>query len=198
MDPATQTEGTGWWAGLKPRGLLMDCYYPGGATPKKPGFLELAVGNGVLGFCFSIPSANGTGWSPGGPGTLLWVPIARVTGLLVGSTTEKRTTAGRALAGGIVGLAAKKSFRWTTVEITQRGVSTVILSRASQPSVLEKLRPVLDAFERRETGSGDGAGSEPSGPPLIADELEKLASLRDRGILTTAEFDERKAKLLAQ
>lgn len=34
-------------------------------------------------------------------------------------------------------------------------------------------------------------------PGLIADELEKLDRLRQRGVLTQAEFDERKQKLLA-
>jgi len=199
MDSATQTQGTGWWSGLKPRLLLLNCYYPGGATPKKPGFLWLADSGGVLGFHFSAPYADGTVCSPGGRGTLLWVPLASVTDLLVGSTTEKRSTAGRALAGGIVGLAAKKSFRWTTVEIAQRGVSTVLLKRDSQPYVLEKLRPILDAFEHRETAEGTPGEAPPNDTTaLIADELEKLASLRDRGILTSEEFDERKAKLLAR
>ena len=35
-------------------------------------------------------------------------------------------------------------------------------------------------------------------PILIADELEKLDSLRERGVLTQEEFDRQKAKLLAQ
>lgn len=41
----------------------------------------------------------------------------------------------------------------------------------------------------------------PSGqvaPTLIADELAKLAGLRDQGVLTQAEFDAQKAKLLAR
>ncbi|WP_241665932.1 SHOCT domain-containing protein [Prescottella subtropica] len=37
-----------------------------------------------------------------------------------------------------------------------------------------------------------------SGPSLIADELMKLAGLRDQGILTDAEFESQKAKLLAR
>jgi hypothetical protein len=38
----------------------------------------------------------------------------------------------------------------------------------------------------------------PANPLLIADELGKLDSLRERGVLTQAEFDRQKAKLLAQ
>lgn len=37
-----------------------------------------------------------------------------------------------------------------------------------------------------------------SSPPLIADELEKLDSLRQRGVLTQEEFDQQKKKLLAR
>lgn len=37
-----------------------------------------------------------------------------------------------------------------------------------------------------------------SGATGVADELEKLASLRDKGIITQAEFDTQKAKLLAR
>jgi Short C-terminal domain len=34
--------------------------------------------------------------------------------------------------------------------------------------------------------------------PTTADELEKLASLRDRGVITPAEFDQEKARILSQ
>lgn len=44
-----------------------------------------------------------------------------------------------------------------------------------------------------------GAGSASStGTPSVADELAKLADLRDRGVLSEAEFEVQKAKLLAQ
>lgn len=36
----------------------------------------------------------------------------------------------------------------------------------------------------------------PPGEPLVADELTKLAQLRDGGVLTAAEFEAQKAKLL--
>jgi hypothetical protein len=35
-------------------------------------------------------------------------------------------------------------------------------------------------------------------PIMIADELEKLDALRERGVLTQEEFDRQKAKLLAR
>lgn len=51
-------------------------------------------------------------------------------------------------------------------------------------------RQMTDAFQAR---AGNAAG-----PSLgVADELTKLASLRDAGTITDAEFDTQKAKLLA-
>jgi hypothetical protein len=37
-----------------------------------------------------------------------------------------------------------------------------------------------------------------SGPVSVADELQKLADLRDRGVLTQEEFEAQKAKLLGE
>jgi len=45
----------------------------------------------------------------------------------------------------------------------------------------------FDAYVRQTAGSGGGT----------ADELAKLADLRDRGVITAAEFDQQKAALLS-
>jgi hypothetical protein len=45
--------------------------------------------------------------------------------------------------------------------------------------------------------SGDSFPQSPSPGPEIADELKKLADLRDRGALSDAEFEQQKAKLLS-
>jgi len=87
---------------------------------------------------------------------LPWIPFPGVMGIHVGASTERCTTGTRALAGGIVGLGANTAFQWTTVKITEPGVSTVILSRDLQPYVLDKLRPILDAFEHREAAPAEG------------------------------------------
>ena len=44
----------------------------------------------------------------------------------------------------------------------------------------------------REAGGGQATATAPD----VADELGKLADLRDRGVLTEAEFQQQKAKLL--
>jgi hypothetical protein len=47
-------------------------------------------------------------------------------------------------------------------------------------------------------GGPQGGASTPAQPqPSVADQLTKLADLRDRGALTDAEFEAQKAKLLA-
>lgn len=44
--------------------------------------------------------------------------------------------------------------------------------------------------------SGLGQGSKPSATPSVADEIAKLAELRQSGTLTQEEFEAQKAKLL--
>src|SRR6478609_5889960 len=51
----------------------------------------------------------------------------------------------------------------------------------------EASQKALDDYVRRTAGSG----------PSTADELQKLAGLRDSGVITPEEFDAQKAKLLA-
>ncbi|WCM29210.1 DUF4429 domain-containing protein [Sphingomonas sp. QA11] len=63
--------------------------------------------------------------------------------------------------------------------------------------VLADFRELRDEVEKRSAvarGSGARGGRESTGS--IADELNKLADLRDRGILSGAEFDKQKAVLL--
>jgi general stress protein CsbA len=51
------------------------------------------------------------------------------------------------------------------------------------------------AFTQKD-GAGRPAGSDGSGSASAADDLHKLAELRDRGILTDEEFERAKAKVL--
>jgi len=52
--------------------------------------------------------------------------------------------------------------------------------------------------ERLQSGPGMGVGSAPRGPIDIAEQLERLADLRDRGVLTDAEFEDQKQRLLGK
>ena len=60
--------------------------------------------------------------------------------------------------------------------------------------VAEALRDELSGLI--EARDEDTRESGPTGAPSLADELKKLAELRDSGVLTEAEFDAQKAKLL--
>lgn len=52
--------------------------------------------------------------------------------------------------------------------------------------------------ERLQSGPGRGVGPANAGPLDIADQLERLEGLRDRGVLTDAEFEDQKQRLLGR
>ena len=52
--------------------------------------------------------------------------------------------------------------------------------------------------ERLQSGPGMGVGSAKTGPLDIAGQLERLEGLRDRGVLTDAEFEDQKQRLLGR
>lgn len=71
--------------------------------------------------------------------------------------------------------------------------NSIVFTKKQQPD-FEKLRAALDAAI-----AGQHAPQAPaSAPASLADELTKLAALRDQGILSPAEFEAQKARLLAQ
>lgn len=83
--------------------------------------------------------------------------------------------------------------------ITLQGSGTVLAEAAVNYGTASK----IEEWIRRHPLFGAGRVVEnpvqPSntiGPALIADELIKLAQLRDAGVLTPAEFDAQKARLL--
>lgn len=59
---------------------------------------------------------------------------------------------------------------------------------------LRDFEAIRDYVEARLGGSGQAAG--PNAPDLVG-QLERLAALRDSGVLTQGEFDAQKAKLLS-
>jgi multidrug resistance efflux pump len=55
---------------------------------------------------------------------------------------------------------------------------------------------VVRQAQRQDQAFGDYVQSEAQTPASSADQLEKLASLRDRGVISAQEFDREKAKVL--
>jgi hypothetical protein len=89
----------------------------------------------------------------------------------------------------------------STVHLRILGNGTELVSAEVPAGAAEK----IEGWFRSHPGFGGGAGAAPAqayAPPAavrpsIAAELSQLASLRDQGVLTEAEFNVAKAKLLA-
>jgi len=139
MDSATQSQGTGWWVGLRTGVVRQDCYYPGGGFAKKAGALSISEHEKTFGFRYVLPHDRNSMYSTGGPKTLLWIPFANVTGIHVGASTERRTTGTRALAGGLSGgLNVTNHFT-----ITSASGSTPDLQRVVETVVTDANRQLL-------------------------------------------------------
>lgn len=77
--------------------------------------------------------------------------------------------------------------QWTQLSLTRREV-------AISYGTAQK----IEAWFRAHRDFGSGAQSQvPVAPSSVADELIKLAQLRDSGVLTLDEFEAQKSKLLA-
>lgn len=73
-----------------------------------------------------------------------------------------------------------------------RDENAVIFTKWQQEA-FEAIRAAVEAYI-----SGDRpAGAAPVQQTLVADELAKLAALRDKGVLTETEFAEQKGRLLS-
>ncbi|MEV3848105.1 DUF4429 domain-containing protein [Streptomyces microflavus] len=73
--------------------------------------------------------------------------------------------------------------------------NSVIFTKQQMPA-FEKLRAELDAAVLAQHSPRHAAPA--AAPSSVADELAKLAGLRDAGILTPAEFEAQKARILSQ
>ena len=71
-------------------------------------------------------------------------------------------------------------------------VGSIVLIASAVPSIVELIREA-----KGPTGETSAAGSKPATPTMsAADEIERLAGLLERGILTQEEFDAKKKELL--
>lgn len=120
----------------------------------------------------------------------------------------RRWTPGQQTALGLafgleVGMMASQMTRIKTVVRFETGTCELfVVDDQTEPDVLRmRLSPALWAIrEAREAagrpGPADGAAAEAGGPASIVDQLAKLASLLESGLLTREEFDRLKAGLL--
>ena len=88
---------------------------------------------------------------------------------------------------------------WSNISIESTGGKSIALVGVPK-SEAEKVKTLLDDAVAAAKGGGAAAAPAPPAtdrPVDVADQLQKLANLRDQGILTADEFAAQKAKLLA-
>jgi hypothetical protein len=174
---------------LGPHRWFANAAYLGGSERFPPGT------QGVL---FFTTKAIGLGRQmPGafapvtGPEQVL-LPIGHVESIEVTGRAIATSRLIPVLLLGVLGLAAKASKMQTTVVVrtTDEEALYFLLDHQAPEQVKALLTPHLKRV-------GVPFHDEPSsGPADVADEIRKLAALRDDGVLTQDEFERRKAKLL--
>lgn len=144
----------------------------------------------------------------GRDGRALIVATAAVGSLQVTSEQVAKSKVGAVLAFGVLGgLAAKGARNEATVVVRTQGQEAetgyYTIQDVSAAEVKAKVEPWLRArgipwYEDRQRDALDGfSASATTPPPLsVADELHKLAGLRQSGVLTDEEFATLKARLI--
>jgi hypothetical protein len=87
---------------------------------------------------------------------------------------------------------------WSDISIESTGGKSLALSGVPKSDAEQVKRLLDDAVAAAKGGtSGSAVATVAASTPDLADQLRKLADLRDQGILTDEEFTVQKAKLLA-
>jgi len=141
-----------------------------------------------------------------GLSTIFTIPWQEITDLEVdgAGSVSKRVTAGRVAVMGIFALAAKKKTKDSMLIVTTASGDQALFhsSRITALELREKLLPIITQIRKakadaqRSASAANAAGPTASPPTTVADELTKLAQLRDSGILSDEEFASQKARLL--
>lgn len=138
-------------------------------TIARKGFLARAtVGKGEK--RLHIAQISGIQWKPAGPFVNGFIQFS------VPGGNERRSAFGSQTA-----TAAKDE-------------NSVVFTKKQQPN-FEKLRAALDQAIAGQHAPQSATGTT---PVSVAEELAKLAALREQGILSPAEFEQQKARLLGQ
>jgi hypothetical protein len=129
------------------------------------------------------------------------IPVADIASVAVGGEQVAKRRVGAELAFGVLGgLGARggKDRADVAVYLRSGDVAYYRVDKKSAAEVRAKIGPVLRAagvaLSDSETA---GPAPAPAAAGNVADELAKLAGLRDAGVLTAGEFDAQKAKLLS-
>jgi hypothetical protein len=114
------------------------------------------------------------------------------------SEVNRRVTVTRLLAVGIFAFALKKKNTdkeaYITIELADGQEVIFFVDNKAPMELKAKLAKVISQVKQAGVAGQIQATAQPQGS--VADELTKLASLKEQGILTQAEFDSKKKQLL--
>lgn len=195
--PASVPERVSWWSGLRPAQL------PGVRRPGSKDMAPLQV------------TPDGLAW--GRRVKIAWSTILKIE---TGIVTQRQGNQRRAVGFGVLGVAAvaataahnakaRQVVSHREIRISCRdGQVFRFLTNASDALVSEVFGPLFAAYaaevQRQAQLSTPAAATSGAVPPParapsaigVADELAKLAGLRDSGVISAEEFDLQKAKLI--
>jgi len=172
-----------WWAEISEFKIGMGYHYAGERNKNQTG--TMFVNN------------SGIEYKSFG-GSKVKIPWDVITDIEISTQATRRVTAGRVLAMGVFALAAKKGEVYTYVHVSDPNTMWSFAIKSSQAGVLETWKPILNAWNNRvQVRPPSAKPEEPERPQMsVADELGKLAQLKDAGVLTEDEFNAQKMKLL--
>lgn len=174
-----------WWAAISEYKIGLGYHYAGARDKRETGTMY-ATALGIEYKSFA--------------GSKVKIPWSTIRGIEVSTQATRRVTAGRVVALGVFALAAKKGEIFTYVHVTDPNSLWSFAIKSSQSVVLNAWKPILTLWNERvqDPQTDSVLHSENASGVSVADELRKLAQLRDDGILTEQEFSTRKLKLLEE
>lgn len=121
--------------------------------------------------------------------------------------TRRRVRRRRVLVGGFIVLAASGTY--AAIKLSQQDAQRIEEHTGQPPDQLEdqdleqamqelniQSQPLTDEDQAALGGSAPDAEGSPAAESSYLEELEKLGELRDKGIITDAEFEAKKKELL--
>ena len=159
--------------------------YLGGLPDTKPTFAGSAL--------FVTDEGIGVGIASPKKGVVQWVEMS---GISFDTGSAKKSRAGAALAVGVFALAAKSTQDEAHITVTLKDGNAALYRVVGKtaPIVRGKIQPFLAAHGV--PCLDDAAATVAPSAVSVADEISKLAALRDSGAITDEEFTAYKANLL--
>jgi 5S rRNA maturation endonuclease (ribonuclease M5) len=133
--------------------------------------------------------------------TKFTIPNTQIQDIVVEGKDEvnRRVTVTRLLAVGIFAFALKKKNKdqesYITLELADGQEVILFVDNKAPMALRAKLAKVISAVKQTNVSS-QSQTAQSSTQSSVADELAKLASLKEQGVLSQAEFDSEKAKIL--